>query len=243
MRKIRVSKIAISLFTLLCLVCIACDRKATTAQESTAEHSAPRAPQDRILPKQTFEIESSLSQDSRSPWKALVTQLDGRQTLNHIHFLGETHGWIASNDAIYRTSDGGKSWQPLRIDLPRNGALADMSFVSPKVGWVAVQKRTSVSKYDENHTWLFQTTDGGQSWRLQHEDKASLVARVVFVNDEDGWLIGQRYIGLVPLRFNLLILRTSNQGRSWTDVSAELNRVAADDAGMVNDELVDILQE
>jgi len=40
-----------------------------------------------------------------------------------------------------------------------------------------------------------------------------------------------------------MILHTSDQGRSWTDLSAELNRIAADDTGMVNDELVDILQQ
>jgi photosystem II stability/assembly factor-like uncharacterized protein len=224
-------------------MCIACERKATTAQEPRAEYSAPKASQDRIPPKPTIEIESSLSKDTRSSWKALVTQLPGRQTLDHIHFLEETHGWVASKDAVYQTSDGGKSWQPLRIDLPPNSAIANMFFISPRLGWVVVQKRASLSKYDENHTWLFQTTDGGQSWRLQHEDKASVVARVVFVNEQDGWLIGHRYIGLVPLRFNLLILRTSDQGRSWTDVSAELNRIATDDTGMVNDELVDMLQE
>lgn len=69
------------------------------------------------------------------------------------------------------------------------------------------------------------------------------MTRVVFVSEHEGWLVGHRYIGLTPLRFNLSILYPSDQGQSWIDVSGELNRIAADSTGMVNDELIDVISE
>jgi photosystem II stability/assembly factor-like uncharacterized protein len=102
------------------------------------------------------------------------------------------------------------------------------------------------------------TIDAGQTWQLQYEDKDSAVTRILFVNDQEGWLTGVKYAGS-PLRAFHLLLHTMDRGQHWVDASGELNRVAAvvqqkhwvdasgdrnsvpkDDGDFVNDFITDI---
>lgn len=166
----------------------------------------------------------------------------GREALDSVFFLDETRGWIVGGRALFKTVDGGNTWQRVTIDMPPYAEIVDISFVNPLLGWVALQKRVpDALSHEENEFWLMQTGDGGQSWRLQHQDQDVVVAHISFANEQEGWLTGIRYVGLGPLRFNFVVLHTSDQGRHWMEVSGELNRIAANDDGIVNDGIASII--
>ena len=97
------------------------------------------------------------------------------------------------------------------------------------------------SNYRENHFWAFQTQDGGQTWRLNYEDRESLASHISFVDEKNGWITGIKYVGISPLRFNLLVLHTADQGQHWVDVSEGLNRLAAEGQDSVNDWITGIV--
>jgi photosystem II stability/assembly factor-like uncharacterized protein len=159
-------------------------------------------------------------------------------------FLDRKNGWIGGRGALFRTFDGGASWKPVKIDIQADADVSAIHFVDPLVGWIALQRRaTDILQYQNNHFWLFQTTDGGQTWRLQQDGLASRVTRVNFINEREGWFTGGRYLGLEPYRFVNLIFHTSDQGLHWTDVSEDLNRIAKSDQGVVNDLITDIKPE
>jgi photosystem II stability/assembly factor-like uncharacterized protein len=92
----------------------------------------------------------------------------------HIMFVDRSHGWVTGYtewgdgtiDAMAATVDGGKTWQALPVPpLDRNYAverffLGDhnqvrLLFTDAKTGWM-YQK------------WLFQTRDGGQTWKQEY---------------------------------------------------------------------------
>src|SRR5205807_2654904 len=82
---------------------------------------------------------------------------------------------------------------------------------------------------DEHHLWLLQTTDGGQTWQLRSDQKDTVGRRVWFGDEQNGWLIGTKYKnwGVSPL--SPFVLRTTDQGRHWEDVSGGINVILKED--------------
>ncbi len=89
--------------------------------------------------------------------------------IGHLHALlvSPTDGslWIGTHNGLYRSSDEGKTWQPVKI--PADLAAMDfMSFVqdpmNPKVLYVGTHNRGVVWTRDEGATWeSFSTGLGG----------------------------------------------------------------------------------
>lgn len=165
----------------------------------------------------------------------------GDGALEHLFFLDDSYGWAASKNAAYKTTDGGQSWEQVRVNLPAHAEITDINFVNTSLGWLAVERRAPDSNYRENHFWIFQTRDGGQTWRVNYEDGSALAHRVSFIDEKNGWLLGVRYVGISPLRFNLLVLHTSDRGEHWTEVSDGLNRLAAEGQDSVNDWIAGVI--
>ncbi len=85
---------------------------------------------------------------------------EGAHDIGHLHALlvSPADGilWIGTHNGLYRSSDEGKSWQPVKI--PRDLAAMDfMGFAqdptSPKVMYVGTHNRG-----------VLRTTDGGETW-------------------------------------------------------------------------------
>jgi hypothetical protein len=74
------------------------------------------------------------------------------------------------NNGVFRTVDGGASWQHASNGLPRiapGGSHANVLVIAlhptdPQIAWIAVQSTDSTSSAIE--TVVYKTTDGSQSW-------------------------------------------------------------------------------
>lgn len=196
------------------------------------------------MTQDVINIASALTERQSSSWRVSAMRVDRREALDTVFFLDATHGWVGGEGALYKTADGGRTWQRIRLDVPPHAEVVDIFFTNPSLGWVAMQKRApDLTAYRENQLWLIQTRDGGQTWRLQHEDRDAVVTHISFVDEQKGWLTGIRYIGLRPLRSIFLMLYTSDRGQHWTDVSGDLNRIATNDQGFVNGWITGIIPE
>jgi ligand-binding sensor domain-containing protein len=91
-----------------------------------------------------------------------------QRDIGHLHALlvSPTDGslWIGTHNGLYRSSDEGKTWQPVKI--PRDLAAMDfMSFVqdpaNPKVLYVGTHNRGVVRTTDGGETWSTFSTDLG----------------------------------------------------------------------------------
>jgi photosystem II stability/assembly factor-like uncharacterized protein len=135
------------------------------------------------------------------------------ETLLGVYFQDETHGWLAGVDGaagqptLWRTTNGGASWQPLAplpgIEQPFRAVHFD--FISADTGWLLAELDTGLN-FSQGR--LFKTSDGGQSWQ---ELSAPLGGPINFVTADAGWLVGG------PTRSALY--RTRDGGQSWQPVS------------------------
>lgn len=139
----------------------------------------------------------------------------------YIDMLNEKTGWVVAKQSsstnfslgkLFRTEDGGETWQELTAPLGE-----PVKFVDENKGWMA-----GSPSGDE----LFFTQDGGQSWQ-----KESIYERISFSVDHA--LVGlpvftDNLNGILPLKVisgeinTLLLLVTSDGGATWEDRTMEL---------------------
>jgi photosystem II stability/assembly factor-like uncharacterized protein len=96
--------------------------------------------------------------DSGAHWKDLLTD-DGQM---NGYFLNGEVGWIAEGADLYRTVDGGASWERMG-EVARNGC--QMDFVDMVHGWCSEIEAALGS----SGVMLYRTSDGGVTWTLVSE--------------------------------------------------------------------------
>lgn len=133
-----------------------------------------------------------------------------------VYFLDRTHGWLATFSAVrsemlYRTSDGGRSWQafPAPDHVLAAGTTDVVQFVTPDVGWLADIEPTGPVER------LYETTDGGASWQQVGLLNQGL-PRLGVVEFEPGGAVG--WLGGVPYYPGPLEVSTDS-GRDWQPVA------------------------
>lgn len=145
------------------------------------------------------------TRDDGKHWDKVETPCHGESLA--FDFRSPTAGWLAcsggagggsATDGLYRTADGGQTWQtlpPLSTGTAANqpgGAVATLAFTSPNDGWIV-----------EGEGEVLATHDGGKTWSLALAAKQSLAAGT-FVDSTHGWVVG-----------NQTIWATANGGKSW----------------------------
>jgi photosystem II stability/assembly factor-like uncharacterized protein len=195
-----------------------------------------------MLNQQVAESTGTVTGNSSARWKAVAVNLPQKENLRVVQFLDLKHGWTASDEgSLYKTTDGGLTWARVNIGNTKDAFVSGISFVDPLTGWIALGKTASnILNYRENEVWIMKTGDGGQNWEVQHNEHSVGLSRIVFVNNREGWAVGIKTTGLRPLHQVHYVLYTNDQGKSWTDVSGELNRIATDERGRVQDETTDV---
>lgn len=126
------------------------------------------------------------------------------------HFVDANHGWaISANQALFRTSDGGRSWQQAGTVYGRSA----IRFIDNQVGVVAGSNGD-----------VLRTVDGGATWSARTTGVSQSLGRVVFVDDHIGWAVGAEGT----------VITTSDAGLTWSPVTvptqAGLNDVFFTDA-------------
>jgi photosystem II stability/assembly factor-like uncharacterized protein len=86
------------------------------------------------------------------------------ETERQVQFVDAAHGWVMVNDclpdeicnqlALYRTADGGRSWERLSIGANSNLSIKTMFFTSPTEGYLI----------DDSTGALVFSRDGGNTW-------------------------------------------------------------------------------
>ena len=118
--------------------------------------------------------------------------------------VGADHLWAAGYfGAIYRTTDGGKSWR--KLNGLTDQSIYDISFADEKNGW-AVGRRG----------FVIHTSDGGDTWEQQTIERKppQHLFAVKAINANTAWAVGDwggRYY-------------TNDGGKTWQDRSFLLTK-------------------
>src|SRR5438270_6649029 len=144
----------------LCLLSVSCAKSAID--------SVPAQTSMQGKPLNITDVKSLLPEEKATSWTVNNSLNVAREVgaLEHLFFLHNTHGWVASKSAVVKTTDGGRSWETVKLNTPAQAEIMDINFVNTSLGWLVIEKQVPDSNYRENHFWAFQTQDGGQTWRL-----------------------------------------------------------------------------
>lgn len=131
------------------------------------------------------------SEDGGQTWQpqAVVQVID-------ICFVGKEHGWASGIGAVYRTDDGGITWDTL--DPGTDEGLYGIHFVDDSIGWCVGWNGTIVK-----------TTNAGTTWVLQTSPVTGPIYDVAFVDKARGWAVG------INSPSGGFILHTDDGGITW----------------------------
>ena len=136
--------------------------------------------------------------------------------IDDIAFIDSRHGWIAAYDCatvtvyLYRTSDGGRTWQSLgaKGEHSCGGGPTWLSFLDREHGWMEPVSPNAPSGV------LLRTGDGGRTWMpiasLHHN--LPCLAPIAFVSRTAGWMG----------RCDGHAFSTSSGGRRWHATSIRI---------------------
>lgn len=115
--------------------------------------------------------------------------------LADVRFWDANIGWIAGEQGILRTTNGGDSWQLVGTSDDAEAVF----FVSATEGWAC-----------GNDGMILRTTNGGQSWTPQNSGVGDKLRDIWFTDLQTGWAVGR----------NGILIRTTNGGQTWNPQSS-----------------------
>ncbi|MFP4548293.1 MAG: YCF48-related protein [Fidelibacterota bacterium] len=125
------------------------------------------------------------------------------EALWHIRFANPDIGWVVSENHLYKTEDGGQTWNEQLESLGR-GVLH-----------VKDENTLLLTNFDygadDESDGILMSKDGGQSWQVVLQDDI-FIHEFDFVSDQVG------YAGGGDPDFNPLIKKTTDGGETWTTV-------------------------
>jgi photosystem II stability/assembly factor-like uncharacterized protein len=139
---------------------------------------------------------------------------------------------LCARDALYFTSDVGKTWQS--VSLPPETLYRGLFFLDARRAFIVGDAGTLLASEDGGKTWasrkipatdnltditfvgesgwivghsglVLHTSDGGRTWARQETKLAQGLASVFFIDAKNGWAAG--WIGVV--------IRTKDGGQTW----------------------------
>jgi photosystem II stability/assembly factor-like uncharacterized protein len=119
-------------------------------------------------------------------------QLDAgiNANLYSTYFINDQKGWIAGENIILITTNGGESWQQILLQ----GSNYSIYFIDESTGWVC-----------NNEGKILKTTDAGLNWEVKHTEELTELTSISFANENVGLAVGH----------NRTILITNDGGESW----------------------------
>ena len=183
---------------------------------------------------------SSSVEDGVGCFKSLEeARINDATNLQHAQFLDPNTGWVASKESLFKTTNGGKTWQQLNVNIPAESSITSFFFTSKETGWLAV-----VSKIEEEgfSSRLLVTNDGGNTWTERQSFPNEVEVNVVrFQDAKTGFVAGSKTVKRGTLILEIFLTRTTDGGASWTDLSARINLTITNRFGVATGSVYDIV--
>ena len=203
--------------TLLCFCCSCNLRTDAIGAMSKSERPIKLRPIDAVLE----EVEPQI----KPQYTRVIAQAESTNTFTHAVFVNERRGWAGTNHLLYETSDGGDKWSRLSLSPGEDWRISSFTFVDESRGWLATTRQTYTERYGMgNSSQIWATTDGGNTWTKQADFPDEIkIKQIKFLTADHGFAIGARVIDRPrsegPAYDDILVLKTVDGGRVWTDIS------------------------
>ncbi len=134
------------------------------------------------------------SEDGGLSWYFIDANLT--KDLYSVYFITDSLGYVAGDNIVMRTRDGGKTWETV---MATTDYYTDIYFKDADHGWVAGAYGT-----------ILRTVDGGQNWKLATVPGNTLnwLNAIHFLDYQTGFAVGD----------NSIILKSTDGGLTWREV-------------------------
>jgi len=126
-------------------------------------------------------------------------------------FVNEMQGWLlakdisSDDDFLYKTIDGGSSWQRVDSETRTSSEYTDLEFLDGNIGWIS-----SIGD------WAYVTQDGGRSWFGQMTYLYRSPMKVDFIDHVNGWgITNDRHWNNQTMATEVSVTRTRDGGKTW----------------------------
>ncbi|MBU0561538.1 MAG: T9SS type A sorting domain-containing protein [Bacteroidetes bacterium] len=136
------------------------------------------------------------STDFGATWEDLRTSFT-ESGITKTFFTDPTHGWVISNEGIFKTEDGGSSWDLGDNGIENSPGDKALFFTNNDIGYTGTYNGK-----------IFKTTNSGVNWTEIYNWLGRSIQEIFFIDEN---------MGLVLAGSNN-ILKTTDAGSSWTEI-------------------------
>lgn len=225
--KSKINRFVFSVLALQFLVFASCKSYQTKAD------IIPLPQQDVAIRQEPLEgrdvIEGEVLENPISEWQVSKILVGKNAKVSAIRFINENIGWACNKNFVYKTVDGGKTWESFPIDFVGKAKISSINFTDDLHGWLILQDSEENGYSTEDQIRIYRTTDGGKTWTFSHAEKPALLDGAYF-SGNDGWIIATRFLGYSPQRLVPTVIYFSGETSEWTDVSEGIKNLSYDPA-------------
>ena len=188
--------------------------------------AGPPTRSDTLINSPSTEVRDSRIVGETSKWRWRQTRLGRRERLESVQLVDASTIWLRDDKGtLYQGLDGGTSWRTRQPPPVKREDIFQSYFVNSLAGWMTVQTSPDdVLDYEGLESRIFATTDGGLTWTLQYVGDKVALGRVVFINEQEGWVIGSKIVAGETTHYEKLVMHTLDGGDHWSDVSSGLTK-------------------
>jgi photosystem II stability/assembly factor-like uncharacterized protein len=131
---------------------------------------------------------------------------DTTDNFHKVIFTDTLTGWIAGEQFILQTLNGGEKWSVLYGIDDTNQRILDFFTLDGKKAWMIVEEDTLAKQQRDNNKYdIYLSNDSSQTWTNIYSNDEVYMQKLLFVNDTQGWFIGSNYS----------IYGTTDGGQNW----------------------------
>ncbi len=146
------------------------------------------------------------STNGGTTWSLIPFSTTSTATFYSIDMVDNNLGFISgTNSAIYKTTNGGATWDSLAsTGLPAGATFRKIDFVNATTGWVFASSPSTLTNF------IYKTTDGGATWTGQSNGLSAVSNGQMYgaymINANEGYGISYQ-----PIPY-----KTTDGGTTWT---------------------------
>jgi photosystem II stability/assembly factor-like uncharacterized protein len=123
---------------------------------------------------------------------------------NAVEFLNGTVGFAGGDSGIFKTTDGGSTWNKITIPAATNADIYDIDFMDNQTGFAVGDSGVMLKTTDQGNTWQLKTCPAGTSGYL---------SSVHFPTSNIGYSVGGNWGG--GWGGSLSFLKSTDAGETW----------------------------